>query len=543
VARLLLGIPGKYGCLLRRGRALREHPPEPDEERTSVEEDRNAGLRKAPRTSGPDAARSLRRGAARKPCGGDDGCAVIGWVLAIGGWLGLGLLWWLVSLRLVAARSGASSAERTGTGKPAADSRRISVFKPVAGPLRADELGRLRRCLESFVAELDERSEMLIGISDQDRTNIALLLEPMRAAHPQAQIKLVVHNSRENYPNHKISVMYSLARHASGELWFWSDADMEAPPGTLRRLREDFAVEGADFVTSPYIVRETNRVSDVLDQLFVNLEFYPGAVLLGRLGLISFGFGSGTLFEAARFKRSVDWDYLGASLADDYHLGRLLGAGRLGGGRLATVPGSAGWGPALLHYLRWHKTIRWCRPASYAAQLFVLPSVGTLLSVLCYPLARSRGQYRRRLRCGRGRLPAARLAAAVASSAGRGGVECLARRGLDGLLAAVAHRMAEPEVVVAASGNAARGCGARYQWSARCGLEAAAGGSQAQAPRRASKHSVSASRSRRRGWNMNSCRPSPSKGRTAAISVAFIASIRSRPQSVVLTANGQCLRV
>jgi hypothetical protein len=352
---------------------------------------------------------------------------VIGWLLAIGVWLGLGLLWWIVSFRLVtpssarrrsAARSrrgdhpaegpAASRAEgaadrrahrqahsradaRHGSDRAASpariDARRITIFKPVAGPLGRDELGRLRRCLDSFAAQLDERSEMLIGIGEADRSRITAMLDEMRTAHPHAQLKLIVHAVREEYPNHKISVMSSLARHASGELWFWSDADMEAPPRTLERLREDFSRDDVDFVTSPYIVRETRRASDVLDQLFVNLEFYPGAVLLGRLGLIGFGFGSGILFEAAKFRRQVDWDYLGSSLADDYHLGRLLGRGRLGAARLATVPGSGGWGHALLHYLRWHKTIRWCRPASYAAQLFVLPSVGTLLSVLCYPVS------------------------------------------------------------------------------------------------------------------------------------------------------------
>jgi hypothetical protein len=311
--------------------------------------------------------------------GGDQ--IVIGWILAIGVWFGFGLVWWLVSLTLVARRLPTYEREAPQDG------RRISVFKPVAGPLSFSELSRLRRCLESFVAELDDRSEILVGVAESDRFKVQSVLDEMRARHPCAQLKLVVHSVTEDYPNHKISVMKSLARHASGELWFWSDADMEAPAGTLRALRKDFARNDASFVTSPYIVRDTGAASDVLDQLFVNLEFYPGAVLLGRLGLIGFGFGSGVFFEAAQFRRRVDWDYLGTSLADDYHLGRLLGAGRLGSARLVTVPGSNGWGPALLHYLRWHKTIRWCRPVSYAAQLFVLPIVGSLLSVLCYPVS------------------------------------------------------------------------------------------------------------------------------------------------------------
>ncbi len=304
-----------------------------------------------------------------------------GWILAIAVWTAFGLAWWAASLVLVALRRDRPSPER------GADRRRISVFKPVAGPLARAELERLGHCLESFVAELDAESEILVGVTDRDRPQAARLLNEIGARHPGARLKLVVHSEREDYPNNKIAVMKELARHATGDLWFWSDADMEAPAGTLRSLREDFSDDGASFVTSPYIVRETSAATDVFDQLFVNLEFYPGAVLLGRLGLIDFGFGSGVLFEASRFRRCVDWDYLGTCLADDYHLGRLLGHGRLGRARLATVPGPNGWVAALLHYLRWHKTIRWCRPASYAAQLFVLPIVGGILSVVCFPVS------------------------------------------------------------------------------------------------------------------------------------------------------------
>jgi ceramide glucosyltransferase len=43
------------------------------------------------------------------------------------------------------------------------------------------------------------------------------------------------------------------------------------------------------------------------------------------------------------------------------------------------------WRGAILHYLRWQKTIRWCRPGSYAAQLIVLPVVGWLTWLILNP--------------------------------------------------------------------------------------------------------------------------------------------------------------
>lgn len=292
-------------------------------------------------------------------------------------WTGLALAWWIVSLLLVAGRP------RRRHGHP--DLRRITVFKSVPYPLSEGELERLAGCIESFVAELDDRSELLIGVAERDRKCVSAVVEEMRRRYPHADLRLVAHAGRDRYANPKVSTMKSLARHATGDLWFWSDADMQAPPGTLNSLRQDLAASEAGFVTSPYLIRATGSAAELLDKLFVNLEFYPGVVLLGGLNRIHFALGSGILFEAERFRQRVDWDFLGSRLADDFHLGRMLGPGRLGAMRLITVAGARDWWGALLHYLRWHKTIRWCRPGSYALQILVLPVVGWLLAVLRDP--------------------------------------------------------------------------------------------------------------------------------------------------------------
>jgi hypothetical protein len=303
-----------------------------------------------------------------------------GWTLVLAVWTCLCLVWWSIALVLVAARRAPQPAPESHI-----DRRRLSVFKPVAAPRTPRERERLRRCLGSFAADLDANSELLIGITDRDWPLVADIVDDLRNDYPAAELKLIVHSLADEYANRKVALNKAIARQASGALWFWSDADIEAPPGTLSSLRRDLAAGGADFVASPYVVREASSPAETLDKLFVNLEFHPGVLLLGRLNQIRFGFGSGMLFEAARFHQRVDWDFLGGSLADDYHLGRLLGTGRLGATRVATLPGARDWRTALLHYLRWHKTIRWCRPASYAAQLLVLPVVGWLLAVVATP--------------------------------------------------------------------------------------------------------------------------------------------------------------
>ncbi len=297
-------------------------------------------------------------------------------------WSGLALCWWLLA-GLVVIRS------LVATPAPAApDRRRITVFKALAPASDGLERQRLGACLASFVAELDDAAELLVGAPGTDAAYWRRWLERIRALYPTAAIKLVVDHAPHRYgANPKISWMRILAPHASGELWFWSDADMRAPAGTLRALRTDFGRGDVGLLTSPYVVRQVSGPAEFLDALYVNLEHYPGAVLLARLNRLRFAFGAGMLFEAAAFRRRVSWRYLAGCLADDFHLGRLMQPVRLGSVRLSTLPASRGWAGALAHYHRWQKTVRWCAPGAYAAQILVLPALGWLGWLVVDPFA------------------------------------------------------------------------------------------------------------------------------------------------------------
>jgi ceramide glucosyltransferase len=299
------------------------------------------------------------------------------WILGI--WTCLGIAWWMIAFILVA------TVKARPAGAQSADPRGITVFKPLPLSRNHQELARFANCIESFVADLDDNSELLIGCHLPDEERLQGFVQRMRGRYPDARIKLVVHENPNRYAHPKVSWLRILAQHASGELWFWSDADMLAPSGTIRSLRNDYAATKARMLTSPYVIHGIDRSMEMLEALYVNLELYPGVVLLDHLNLIRFAFGSGMLFEAEEFRRSVDWDFLGGCLAEDFQLGRLLAPTRLGSMRLSTIPEAQDWPGAILHYLRWQKTVRWCRPGSFAAQIIVLPVLGWLVWLLVNP--------------------------------------------------------------------------------------------------------------------------------------------------------------
>jgi hypothetical protein len=233
--------------------------------------------------------------------------------------------------------------------------------------------------LESFIAQLDEPSELLLGIHERDREVVTAFLEWVEDAYPKAKVRTIFRSEPDAFPNPKIAWQKILAPHAQGELWLWSDADIVAPPGFIFSLRAELAESGAGMVTFPYVMREAATGPAFLDALFVNLELYPGVLLLRRRGMADFGLGAGMLFRRDDFRAKVDWEELGGALADDFVLGQKLGPVRIGRTTLVTQSEVKTWGDAVRHYLRWSKTIWWSRPMGAAAKVVVMPVLGWLV--------------------------------------------------------------------------------------------------------------------------------------------------------------------
>jgi len=299
------------------------------------------------------------------------------WILGI--WTCIGIAWWVVAFVLVMSAGN----RRPAIGTP--DPRRITVFKPLPRFLSEEEFARFDKPIETFIADLDGNSELLIGCHRPDQARMEEYVRKMRERYPGADVRLVVHENPNQYPHPKVSWMSVLAPYATGDLWLWSDSDMHAPPGTILSMRVDYERTKARCLTSPYVIRQTRTSAEMLDTLYVNLEFYPGVILLSGQHMIQFGLGSGMLFEAEDFKRRVDWDFLGGCLAEDFHLGGLLKPTQLGSMCLSTLPAARGWSEAFLHYLRWQKNVRWCRPLPFAAQLIIIPLLGWLAWLLTNP--------------------------------------------------------------------------------------------------------------------------------------------------------------
>jgi ceramide glucosyltransferase len=298
-------------------------------------------------------------------------------ILAV--WSIAGLSWWLIAWYLVATH------RQAPTGAMAVcKSHSLSIFKPLpllgTKGLKVEAIG-----LESFFSQMDENTELLLGAHEADRGAVTTFVESMRQKYSAIRLQVIFRISNNDEGNPKIAWQKILATHATGDLWLWSDADVLVPFDFLQRALAEFSRRKARLLTFPYAVSRIPACPALFDALFVNVEFLPGVLLLSRFGSVDFGLGAAMLFRREDFLRLTDWKRLESSLADDFVLGQLLQPVCISSVIITTAPEAGNWKTAIEHYLRWVKTIRWCRPGGYAAQIIILPTLGWLFFVCFHP--------------------------------------------------------------------------------------------------------------------------------------------------------------
>jgi len=307
----------------------------------------------------------------------------LSWLLV--GWTALAALWWICALWFVRRRL-TTDAEPAVTTSGAPDEKQtLTVFKPLPALRSGIPPSELTAALESFVAQTDDRTDILFGVEQQDAAAWEPVFRNWRQRYPQAQLAVICQPRPTTFCSPKSSWWHALASRAQGQLWLWSDADMVAAPGLLTTLRRELIETGAGLVTCPYIVRRVSSPAMWLEALFVNVEFFPGVLACRAWGKPSFAFGAAMLFRAEDFRQRVRWDELGARMAEDNLLGRRLTPVHISDVTLETLAAETRWRDAVLHFLRWHKTVRWCRPAGYAAEVLITPVLGWIGAVFWQP--------------------------------------------------------------------------------------------------------------------------------------------------------------
>ncbi len=188
--------------------------------------------------------------------------------------------------------------------------------------------------------------------------------------------------------NGKMSNLAQLLPHARHDLILISDADIAVGPRYLRRITAPFLEPHTGLVTAPYRGRThpagRPTLGSRLEALAIATDFMPG-VLAARLtdrGM-RFALGSTLLVSRAALGAAGGLEALTGVLADDFMLGqRVLAAGYrivLSPEVVSTSVPAYTLGGFWQHQLRWARTVRTARPASYVGLVLTHPVPWALL--------------------------------------------------------------------------------------------------------------------------------------------------------------------
>ena len=258
----------------------------------------------------------------------------------------------------------------------------ISILKPIKG----EDPGMLEalrtHCTQDYPAEL----ELLCAVSSLADPAVPGL-RALAAEFPAMRIE-VVETPLVLGTNGKISNLAQLAPHARYELLLIADADIAVGRRYLRRITAPFTEADIGLVTAPYRGRAHPQARPTLgsrlEALAIATDFAPGVLTSRFLDRgVRFALGSTLLVSRTALAAAGGLEALTSVLADDYALGQnVLRAGY----RIVlspevvstTVPAYTLRG-FWAHQLRWARTVRDVRPASYLGLVLTHPLPWALL--------------------------------------------------------------------------------------------------------------------------------------------------------------------
>ncbi len=244
----------------------------------------------------------------------------------------------------------------------------ISVLKPVHGVDFASYENYASFCHQHYSAEY----EILFAVNDQSDP-AAAVVQRLIGDFPQRAIKLLT-GAEYVGANRKVNSLARLTREAKYEVLALSDGDVRVTPQYLQSVVAPLRDPTIGAVTSFYRGIAQKNLGAEFEAIGAASGFFPGVLMAVMTEGVKFALGASIATTKTWLQKIGGFEEIAAFLADDYEIGRRVAEA---GGRVV-LSHEMVWTmyPAQTlrgfweHQLRWARTVRLCRPASYAALLF-----------------------------------------------------------------------------------------------------------------------------------------------------------------------------
>lgn len=243
----------------------------------------------------------------------------------------------------------------------------VSVLKPVRGLDFGSYENFLSFCLQDY-----PDYELLFAVND-DKDPAVPLIHRLQREFPERRIRLFAGAERLG-ANRKINKLARLVREARNDILVISDGDVRVGPRYLREVVAPFADPRTGLVTCFYRGIAEKNLGAELEAVGTSSDFFSGVLMAEWLEGMTFALGASMVTTKSWLDRIGGLATIADKHSDDYELGHRVAQA---GGKVV-LSREAVWTmyPAQTprgffeHQVRWARTVRLCRPLSYAGLLF-----------------------------------------------------------------------------------------------------------------------------------------------------------------------------
>ena len=257
-----------------------------------------------------------------------------------------------------------------------------SLLKPVRGV----DFGSYEN-FASFCTQDYPEYEILFGVADDADPAVSLIQRLIRE-FPQRRISLFI-GAEQIGANRKVNMLTRLAREARHEILVLTDGDIRVSPRYLQEVTAPLNDKRVGAVTSFYRGIAEKNLGAELEAIGAASDFFAGVLMANWMEGITFGLGASIATTRGWVAKIGGFQAIADMLADDYELGNRIANAR--GKVLLSREVVSTMYPAQTargfwqHQVRWARTVRLCRPISFAGLIFTHGLPWAVLAALIAP--------------------------------------------------------------------------------------------------------------------------------------------------------------
>jgi ceramide glucosyltransferase len=238
----------------------------------------------------------------------------------------------------------------------------VSILKPVRGV----DFGSYEN-FSSFCRQNYEDYEILFCVNEMSDAAVPVI-QRVIAEFPQRRIR-ILSGATQAGTNRKVNNLALLTKEAQHEFLVQSDGDVRVGPDYLREVIAPFADPAVGIVSCFYRGITQANLGAELESVGAASDFFPGAMVADWMEGVTFALGASVATTKTWLGKIGGYEGIANFLADDYEIGNRV---HKAGGRVL-LSREAVWTmyPALTlreyweHQVRWARTVRLVRPASF----------------------------------------------------------------------------------------------------------------------------------------------------------------------------------